>query len=30
MKQKWELWIKKRRLLERDFKSYLKKKTIRE
>ncbi len=30
MKQKWELWIKKRKLLEKDFKNYLKKKTIRE
>lgn len=30
MTQKWELWVKKRKLLEKDFDNYLKKKTIRE
>ncbi|MDP3640670.1 MAG: HEPN domain-containing protein [Nanoarchaeota archaeon] len=30
MKQKWELWIEKRNLLEKDFKNYLKRETIRE
>lgn len=28
-KQKWELWIKNRNVLEKDFKNYLKKETIR-
>ena len=30
MTQKWELWIKNRKLLEKDFDSHLKKKTIRD
>tara|TARA_Y100000310_G_scaffold342077_1_gene443638 strand:- start:771 stop:1289 length:519 start_codon:yes stop_codon:yes gene_type:complete len=30
MTQKWELWIKRRKSLEKDFDNYLKKKTIRE
>lgn len=30
MKQKWEIWIKNRNALEKDFKNYLKKGTIRE
>ncbi len=30
MKQKWEIWIKNKNVLEKDFKNYLKRETIRE
>lgn len=29
-KQKWELWVKNRNILEKDFKNYLRRETIRE
>jgi len=30
MKQKWEIWVKNRTILEKDFNNYLRKETIRE